>query len=147
LATGPLAKAPQVPATARFILAPGGELEQVAPAAGPLLDATLRPGGARTSGTFAIRNQTGTTLGVSLRARPDSTALDGLLRVRLAFEGRTLASTTLQGLRAGSDTVRIPSGATRMLRLEAWLPRDPAGDSAGVPVDVSLVPATTPIGG
>jgi hypothetical protein len=149
LASRPTASVPWLTARASFSVATTGELEVVPASPGPVLVArSLRPGGMRSVAGFEVRNQTGETLDVGLRARPDSTALDGLLRVRLSAGGATLANTTLQGLGHGSATgVRIPSGASRRLRLEAWLPGTVGPGYEDRQVDVSLIPQLTRVTG
>ena len=58
---------------------------------------------------------------------------------------RTLANTTLQGLRNGSATVRLRSGAARSITLDAWIP-DGTNDYEGRHADVELTPTLRPAG-
>jgi hypothetical protein len=137
----PSASYARLPASAHFTIAVSGELA-VTPAPGrPFLVArTLTPEGAHARASFTVRNQTGSTLMVGLRAHALSHELDGLLRIRLRAGATTLANTTLQGLRHGTPVaVRLRSGAARSIALEAWIP-DGTNDYEGRLVDVELTP-------
>jgi hypothetical protein len=141
IAARPSASFARLPAGASFTIPVSGELA-VTPSAGrPFLRArALTPGGAPASARFTVRNQTGSTLEVGFRADAVSHELDGLLRIRLRAGDRTLATTTLQGLRQGSAaTVRLRSGAARSISLETWIP-DATNDYEGRRVDVDLRP-------
>jgi hypothetical protein len=145
--SGAVAGGPPHYAAAGVSAAPTGELA-VSPATRPFLSApSLRPGGAAVAGTFTVRNQTGSTLSVSFRARPDSTLVDGLLRVRVRSAGRTLAATTLQGLRRGTAPLRMAPGATRRVTVSVSLAADAALEQAGGAVAVLLAPRSAPLGG
>ena len=113
----------------------------VTPAPGrPFLAArALTPDGPPASARFEVRNQTGETLAVGFRADAGARQLDGLLRIRLRAGDTTLANTTLQGLRNGSATVRLRSGAARSITLDAWIP-DGTNDYEGRHADVALTP-------
>jgi hypothetical protein len=141
IAARPSASFPRLPASAAFTIAVSGELA-VTPAAGrPLLRArALTPGGAHATARFRVRNQTGSTLEIGFRAQGAAHELDGLLRIRLRAGDRTLANTTLQGLRHGSaSTIRLRSGGARSIALEAWIP-DATNDTEGRDVAVELRP-------
>jgi hypothetical protein len=128
-------------AEVRVEVASVGELEvRPGPPRAVLVAAALRPGGGRAADGFSVRNQTGSDLAVDLVARPDSTALDGLLRVRAWAADRLLADTTLEGLRARPLPLRLASGQRARLRLQAWLPREVLSGYEGRLVEVSLVP-------
>jgi hypothetical protein len=128
-------------AEVRIEVAPVGELEvRPGPPQPVLVAAGLRPGGKPAAAGFLVRNQTGAELAVDLIARPDSTALDGLLRVRAWADGRRLADTTLGGLRVRPLPLRLASGERVRLRLQAWLPEEVSSGYEGRLVDVSLVP-------
>jgi hypothetical protein len=129
-------------ATVRFSIPPSAELARTPPAPQPILiAASLRPGNGRAASSFELHNQTAETGTFDFVARPSSTALDGLLQVRLRAGAQTLASGALQGMLAGStSTLRLPSGATRRLELEAWMPADVGDGYEGRLVDVSLIP-------
>jgi hypothetical protein len=137
----PDAASSPLPATMRISVAPVGELEVTPPAPGPALVAdSLLPGGRPALGTFRIRNQTGNRLGVRLRARSDSTALDGLVQVRISAGGRSLADTTLQGIELHPVSLALASGAGAELALEASISKDVLSGYEGRLVHVSLVP-------
>jgi hypothetical protein len=141
VAARPSANFTRLPASAGFTIAVSGELA-VTPAPGrPFLRvAALTPGGAPAKASFSVRNQTGSTLEIGLRASAPTHELDGLLRIRLRAGDRTLANTTLQGLRHGSAaTIRLRSGGARSIALEAWIP-DGTNDTEGRDVAVELTP-------
>lgn len=132
-----------LPASVRVSVPLTGELEVQPAAPRPVLAVpALLPGARPATATVTLRNQTGRTLAVDLRARAAARDLDGLLRVRLRTGGRTLADTTLQGLRHGTGFVlRLPSGARRTVRLQAWIPAAITDGFQGRSVAVTLVPA------
>jgi hypothetical protein len=118
-------------------------LEPAAPR--PLLDSgPMRPG-SRAGGTVSVRNQTGTALAVRLRARPDSTALDGTAHVRLVSRGRVLFDETLQALRQGSEAIRLAPGASAPVRVTAWIPAETETGYEGRHVAVEFVPVERPL--
>jgi hypothetical protein len=94
--------------------------------ASPLARKTLFPserdGGV--GGVVSVRNATGETLEVMLRAGVETRALDRLLRLRVRAHGRTLFSGTLGSLRRGALLGPLPSHATLTVRVEAWLAPD-----------------------
>src|SRR5882757_3454102 len=112
-----------LPASLRIIASEDGAVA-VSPAApkATLASADLRPGD-HLAGRLALRNQTGSRLAVGLRAEPSSTALDGLVQVRVSAGRRTIFDSTLQALRQGT-TGRVPlrPGQAATLRIEAWIP-------------------------
>ena len=142
LVARPSASAARMTATVRFAVPLSGELA-VTPRAPEhcLIAAGLRPGGAPATGRFEAQNQTGETIAVGFRARRSSSALDGLVRVRLSVGGRSLADTTLQGLGRASDTVLIGPGSSRKIKVEAWMPQNVGDGYEGRDIEVSLVPA------
>ncbi len=112
---------PDLGAEAAFSVTPTGELE-VRPA-GVFLDAKgLQPGSSAQTGAIAIRNQTGKTLAVSLRALPAARDLDGLVSVRLTSGDTTIFSGTLGGLRDWTEPLRLRSGERAPLRLRVTMP-------------------------
>ncbi len=130
-----------LPASLRFLAAqdPVVEVEPAAPRT-VLESSSLRPGG-RAAGTLRLRNQTGSALAVGLRAEPSSTALDGLVEVRVRAVGETLADTTLQALRQGTPgRVRLAPGAATVLHVVAILPAEVSTGYEGRTVSVGLVP-------
>jgi hypothetical protein len=147
LGARPAANGSPLPAAIRFAMAPTGELEVTPPAPEPLLAAhSLIPGRGATA-TFTVRNQTGESEAVAFRATADSTALDGLLRIRLRAAGRLLADTTLQGMRRRTEVVDLSSGAESRFRLQAWIPAEIRNGYEGRSVSVTLTPEMRAIGG
>jgi hypothetical protein len=130
-----------LPAHLRFTVAQDGAIAAAPAAPKPLLaSGPLRPG-SRAAATMRLRNQTGERLFVRLRARPDSTALDGTARVRLSGAGRTLAAGTLESLRAGSaGAIALAPGAGAAVRVTAWIPADTETGYEGASVGVVLEP-------
>lgn len=124
IASRPSANVARLPAIVSFTIAGSGELEVTPRPARPLMIArSLTAGGAPASATFTVRNQTARTLTVAFGARGGGRELDGLLRIRMDAGHRTLADSTLQGLRhASARTLRLRSGATRAITLTAWIP-------------------------
>ena len=142
IAARPAASVTTLPASVRFSIPLTGELEVTPAPPRPVLAArALTPGGRPAAASFTVRNQTGTTLAVGFRAHGGIRDLDGLLRVRLTAAGRTLANTTLQGLRDGSvSDVALPSGAVSRVEVEAWLPGGISEGYEGRHVAVALTP-------
>lgn len=148
LVSRPGAAGAGAPAAIRFAVAPAGELEVSPPLSRPVPEArALRPGGPRAISSFQIRNQTGEDLSVALRAEVDSTALNGLLEVRVRSGGRLLSESTLEGLRVRPIRLRLASGQRVRLRLEAWLPSQVLSGYQGALVDVTLTPRLRALGG
>lgn len=148
LASRPGAVSSPLPATVRVDVAPVGELEvDPSPTRPVLLADALRPGGRGAAGSFQVRNQTGDDLTIDLKATADSTALDGLLRLKLGTPGRLLADSTLEGVRRRSPRLPLASGQRVRLRLEVWLPKDVLNGYEGRSVEVSLVPEVRTLGG
>lgn len=112
---------PDLAAEVAFSAAATGELE-VEPVGVFLHAKGLVPGGAPQLGRLAVRNQTGKTLAVSLRALPDARDLDPLVRVELTSGGATVFSGTLGGLRAWTKPLVLGSGQRAALRLRIALP-------------------------
>jgi hypothetical protein len=136
------------PAAVSVAIAPVGELEITPPPPRPVLEArALRPGGPRASGAFAVRNQTGEDLAVALRADVDSTALNGLLEVRVTSGGRVLAESSLESLRVRPPQLRLASGERARLNFEAWLPAQVLEGYEGALVDITLTPRLRTLGG
>lgn len=148
LVSRPGAAGAGAPAAVGVAIAPVGELE-IAPAPPrPVLEArSLRPGGPRARGAFAVRNQTGGTLAVALPVEVDSTALNGLLEVRVRSGGQVLAESTLESLRVRPLRLRLASGESARLSLEAWLPAQVIEGYEGASVDLTLTPRVRTLGG
>jgi hypothetical protein len=137
------------PAAVSVAIAPVGELEVTPPPPSPVLKTrSLRPGGPVAGGAFAVRNQTGENLVVALRADVDSTALNGLLEVRVRSGDRVLSESSLESLRVRPPRLRLASGERADLSIEAWLPTQVLEGYEGAIVDVTLTPRLrTPAGG
>lgn len=134
-----------LPASLRVAASQDGALVVSPAAPKPVLeDARLRPG-AHVGGELRLRNQTGEQLAVRLRAEPSSTALDGILRVRIEAGGKSVFDSTLQALRQGTeDAIRLGPGRAAPLRVSAWIPATEATGYEGRYVDVLLVPEEGP---
>jgi len=122
-----------------FLSQPTGELA-VLPTGAFISTTNLEPGNS-SSGSFAIQNQTGKPLRVSLHALPDQRDLDGLLHVRVASRSRVLYSGTLGGLRRWTRTrlvLRVRGHAPLTFRI--WLPegigRTHEGQVETVPIEL-----------
>lgn len=130
-----------LPASLSFSATQDGAVSVSPAAPKPLLQTgPLRPGD-RAGGRFVVRNQTGERLDVRLRATPSSTALDGIAQVRLASAGRTIAETTLQALRAGSEgALALAPGAAAVVAITVSIPAEIESGYEGSNVAVSLAP-------
>lgn len=130
-----------LPAALRFTAALDGAVAAQPAAPKPLLDSgPMRPGG-HAQGAFALRNETGTALAVRLRAKPSSTALDGIAQVRLRSRGAVLFEGTLQALRQGTaESLRLQPGAAAKVRVVAWIPAEVETGYEGRDVAVALEP-------
>jgi hypothetical protein len=130
-----------LPATLNVAVRAGGAIAATPAEPNVVLHASdLRPG-AGGAGAFELANQAGRGLRVSLRATASSTALDGVVRLRVRAGRRTLADETLGQLRAaGSATLPIPRGASRAVRVSAWIPSEVETGYEGRYVRVELLP-------
>jgi hypothetical protein len=142
LASWPAANANGLTATVRFSVPPSGELAVTPTSPRPVLVAAgLRPGSTPAVSSFEVQNQTASPMALRFRAQPNSTALDGLLQVRLSSGRLTLSRTSLQGLLQGSATpLQLPAGASQRVLLEAWMPSTVGDGYEGRLIDVSLDP-------
>jgi hypothetical protein len=137
----PGARSSPLPATVRVSMEPVGELDVTPASPRPILVAdSLVPGGGVARETFTVRNQTAGSLEIRLRTKADSTALDGLVNLRLEAEARTLADTTLQGMQARTLRLDLESGELVRLRLQASIPRDILTGFEGRVAEVTLEP-------
>ncbi|MFN8160603.1 MAG: hypothetical protein U0R52_06110 [Solirubrobacterales bacterium] len=128
-----------LPAAVGFAARQDGALAMSPPAPEPFVRADgLRPGD-RAAGTVRMANQTGVPVRARLRAAPSSTALDGVLMVRVLAEGRTLADGTLQSLRSGTRSLRLAPGASAAVRVVAWLPLATETGYEGRRVKVAMI--------
>jgi hypothetical protein len=131
---------------ARVLLTSSGELDVSPP--GPILSGTaLEPGRSATGGT-TVRNQTGRTLLVSVRALPDLRAADSTVGIEVDAGATRLYSGTLGGLRQTTRAaIRLaPTQAVRM-RLRIWVPAAARVRSRGQIVDVPLELPVRAVGG
>ena len=98
----------------------------------------LEPGGKSVRATLPVRNVTRGPLDVRLRARMGKNHdLDHAVHVQLRAGGRTLASTTLAGLREWTRPLRLEKAEERVVRVRAWIPEGTA-DTTGRRVAVDL---------
>jgi len=121
-------------------VAPTGELA-LAPSGRLLSAAGLVPGTAASvrRGAVAVRNTTGTTLDVSLRALPSTGALDGLLHVAVAANGATLYEGPLAGIRRWSPRAfALRRGETARLAMAVWIPDGRGGAYRGRVDDLTV---------
>lgn len=136
------------PAAVSVTIAPAGELEVLPPPPRPVLETrSLRPGGPVATGAFTVRNQTGEDFAVALRADVSSTALNGLLEVRVRSGERVLAESTLESLRVRPLQLRLASGERAQLSIEAWLPAQVLEGYEGALADITLTPYLRTLGG
>lgn len=135
-----------LPASLRFTAVLDGAVAVEPAPPKPLLESgPLRPG-SHAGGRIVLRNQTGEALAVRLRAKPDSTALDGTAHVRLVSRGVVLADGTLQALRQGSaEAVRLRPGGAAKVRVVAWIPAEVETGYEGRRVAVALEPVEEPL--
>jgi hypothetical protein len=97
----------------------------------------LEPGGTSAWAALPVRNVTRGPVDVRLRARMANHDLDRAVHVQLRAGGRTLASTTLAGLRRWTGPLRLKKAGERVVRVRAWIPEG-ASDTAGRRVAVDL---------
>jgi hypothetical protein len=114
---------------------------------GSVLTASGMEAGDERSGELAMRNLTGTTLAVRVRALPSIHDLDRVLHVRVTGAGTSLYDGTLGGLASRSRALVIQSGRTASVRFEAHLPADAADGWRGRIDKIVLEPVVTPVGG
>ncbi len=116
-----------------------------ASAGGPapfLRAAGLRPAGRARTARLELVNESGARLAVRLRARLSSTALDGLVRLRLRAGRRVVFDATLSELRAaGTRPFWLPREAHRSLQATAWIPGEVETGYEGRVVRLELIPA------
>ena len=97
----------------------------------------LEPGGKSARATLPVRNVTRGPVDVRLRARMGNHDLDRAVHVQVRAGGRTLASTTLAGLREWTRSLRLGKAEERVVSVRAWIP-DGTPDTTGRRVDVDL---------
>jgi len=130
-----------LPASLRFTASLDGAIAAEPAAPKPLLaSGPMRPG-SHARGDFTLRNETGETLAVRLRAKPSSTALNGTAQVRLKSRGVVLTEGTLQALRQGTtEAIRLAPGAAAPVHVVAWIPAEVETGYEGGDVAVALEP-------
>lgn len=135
----------RAPASIGISVRTGGAVAAAPAAPKRLLVAPRMRPGQRASGRFRLVNQTGRRLEVGLRARPSSSGLEELVRVRLAVRKRRLADTTVNGLRqAPSEPVTLRPGQTARLRITASIERGADIGYAGRRLSLVLATVTPP---
>jgi hypothetical protein len=104
----------------------------------------LEPGGKSARATLPVRNVTRGPVNVRLRASMGNHDLDRAVHVQLRVGGRTLASTTLAGLRRWTGALRLKKAEERVVRVRAWIPEG-TNDTVGrrVAVDLELAAELT----
>jgi hypothetical protein len=126
-----------------FTVAPTGELA-VSPIGPFLKGSDLRPGGKPATGTMKVRNQTGTTLSVELRALPNLDDLDDVLQLEITAKQGVLFRGDLGDLRRGAEPVTLRPGRSQSLYFQAWIPaqapRGSEGDLASVGIELLSEP-------
>jgi hypothetical protein len=125
-----------------------GEL-QLFPAGTVLTAPDLHPGGPATAATgrVVVRNQTGRSLAVRLRAVPSLPDLDGLLWMDVAVERGPRLSSEVGALRRWSERpFVIRSGERRRISLRAWIPAGVRDGYQGRVEDVVLEAVSVPVG-
>jgi hypothetical protein len=126
-------------------LQPTAQLE-VSPS-GSVLSAAGMEAGQRRAGAISVRNVTGTTLAVRVRALPSIHDLDRVLLVRVRSGGEMLYDGSLGGLASRSGALVLRSGRTAGLTFEARLPAAARDGWRGRIDKVVVEPLVTPVGG
>ena len=105
----------------------------------PLINANdLQPGGATATGTVDVRNRSGSTLAVRVKAEPSIADLDPLLWIDVRASGTPLYHGTLGDLRGGSRPFTISPLQRRTLQVRTWLPTDVSSGYDGRIDEVNL---------
>jgi hypothetical protein len=133
-----------VGADVRFVATPTGELSIPT---GPFVSGIGLQPGAGADGALPVRNQTGRTLAVSVRALPSIRDLDRVLRVRMTAGGRPIYVGPLGGLRSWSRPFHLASGKATALGVQVDLPGGSGAATHGRIDDVSLAFRSVPVGG
>jgi hypothetical protein len=120
-------------ANVAFAAAPTGELE-VKPAGRFLAGSNLLPNRPGVAGILTVRNQTGVTLAVQLRAIASAPDLDGILNIEVSSLDRILFRGQLGKLRDWTtQSIVLRPGLGQSLTFRAWVPAGTAaGNSNGV---------------
>lgn len=123
-------------------LAPSGELASDRSA--PMIRSGAL-GASPVAGALTVRNRTGTTLDLGVRATADSEDLDGALHISVAIDGVALADGSLAALRRGVPArARLQPGRPARLTARAWLDPALAEGAGGRAADVTLTLTATP---
>jgi len=99
----------------------------------------LEPGGRSARATLPVTNVTRGPVNVRLRARMRNHDLDRAVHVQLRAGRRTLASTTLAGLRRWTRSLHLNQSEERVVRVRAWIPEgtdNTAGRRAAVDLEL-----------
>lgn len=126
----------------RMSAAPTGELDVSPPS--HFLVADRVPAGRPVAGQVTVRNQTGSTLSVSVSVDAPLPPFADRLRVRVLADATTVAEGDLAGLVTPSRSWVVESGHETVVTVEAWVA--PAGGSFGDLVDVPIRFTTTRAG-
>ena len=113
---------------------------------GSVLTASGMEAGDERAGQVAVRNLTGTTLALRLRAVASIPDLDHVLLVRVSAGGRTLYDGELGGLAGSSGALLLDSGHSAPLKFDARLPRGARDGWRGRIDKIVLLPLVTPVG-
>jgi hypothetical protein len=132
-----------VGADVTFVAGPTGELDIPS---GPFVRGIGLESGAGANGTLPVRNQTGSTLAISVRVLPSIQDLDPVLRVRLTAGGRPLYEGTLGGLRDWSHPFHLASGMKTPIGVHVSLPGGSDRSIHGRIDDISLDFRSIPVG-
>jgi hypothetical protein len=97
----------------------------------------LTPGGKPGRATLPVSNVTRGPVDVRMRARMANHDLGRAVHVELRAGDRTLASTTLAGLRRWTRALRLERAEERSIQVRAWIPAGTA-DTVGRRVAVDL---------
>jgi len=122
----------------------------VTPAGRALSASGLRPAGRADArrGRVTLRNLSGSTLAIRLRALPSTGSVDDVVSLRLAVEGAVVAEGPLGTMRDWSrGAVKLESGGYGSLEVAAWIPETIEKGFAGRIEDVTLEMMVKPVGG
>jgi hypothetical protein len=137
-----------LPAELTVIASPTGELD-VQPTGALLAGHDLRSDGRSARARFSVRNQTGRTLAVRVRAPVDTRDLDRIVEVALRGRGVMLYRGPLGGLRRSpSGRLLLRPGGAAAYILQVWIPRSVGeryrGRFGTAPLTFDVRPVDTP---
>jgi|SRR5215207_9199932 len=107
----------------------------------------LRAGAGSATGATTVRNQTPKPLFVSVSARSETPDLDEAIAIAVRAGGRTVYRGSVRGLRRGSASWAMVSGASTRLRVRAWIPSGARSGWQGRQVDLGLELSSVPARG